>query len=386
MGFSVTRYDLLIKNGTVIDPGTGINKQMDVGIYGSRIADVYETGSRKKVTGAKVIDAAGKYVVPGLVDSHVHVLPGLPFSYPMDEIWKRGIVAVMDLGSNAAISFNRLRKQYIDNAPLPVNVALGLSSLTDARGGGLERYANLDQEVNKEDIKAAFEINPDCLTGIKILIGHADSPGREMTLAVMEKAREVCDYVGCRLFAHVANPDVKLPELMPYFKAGDVFEHTYNKGNILNENGEVYPEAFEAKKRGVLFNSSRGSRNWSSEVAKKAFAQGFVPDIISDDLTTLSNNPYTSRLHVHMGECVAMGMSVEEVIRKVTVEPAKIMKNITVGIQRGLPANITILDIDKGEHTFRDAFGLTYTGPVAFTPLTTIYRGDIKYNVIVTDY
>ena len=335
--------------------------------------------------GSRVIDAEGKYVIPGLIDAHAHVLPGLPFAYSIDEVWKRGIVSLIDLGSNAAGSFNRLRRQYVDNAPMPVNVALGLSSQTDCRGG-ITRYTDLEAEVNREKIKAVFESNPDCLVGIKVLIGHNDSPGHDLTLDVMKKARETCDYVGCRMFVHVANPNAKLPEFIDYFKAGDVFEHTYNKGNILDDNGQVYAEAWKAKKRGVLFSSSRGSRNWSAEVASTAFAQGFVPDIISDDLTCLSNDPYTSRLHVHMGECVAMGMSPDEVLRKVTVEPAKLMKNIEVGLQRGMAANITIMDIAEGEHIFRDAFGLTYPGPLKFTPLATIYRGEIKYNVIETDY
>lgn len=384
MGFNPTCYDVLIKNGTVWDPVSGVKEKKNVGIYGSRIAEIFEP-ERPKVCGTRVIDAEGKYVIPGLIDAHAHVLPGLPFSYPMDEVWKRGIVALIDLGSNAAGSFNRLRRQYIDDAPFPVNVALGLSSQTDCRGG-IARYTDLEKEVDKDKIKAVFESNPDCLVGIKVLIGHNDSPEHDLTLAVMKKARETCDYVGCRMFVHVANPDALLPEFIDFFNPGDVFEHTYNKGNILDQNGKVYPEAWEAKKRGVLFSSSRGSRNWSSEVARAAFDQGFVPDIISDDLTCLSNDPYTSRLHVHMGECVAMGMSVDEVLRKVTVEPAKLMKNVEVGLQRGLPANITIMDIDEGEHTFRDAFGLTYSGPVRFTPLATIYRGEIKYNVIETDY
>lgn len=386
MAFAVTCYDVLIKNGTVIDPASGINQRMDVGIYGSRIADVFEPGSKEgRTCGARVIDAEGLFIVPGLVDAHAHVLPGLPFTYPLDEIWKRGIVALIDLGSNAAGSLNRLRRQYIDEAPLPVNVALGLSCLTDCRGG-VPRYSDLEREINKEQIKDVFAVNPDCLVGMKVLIGHNDSPGRELTLAVMEKAREVCDYVGCRMFVHVANPDASLPEFIDLFRPGDVFEHTYNKGNILNSSGKVYPEAWEAKRRGVLFSSARGARNWSSEVARTAFDQGFVPDIISDDLTCLSNDPYTSRLHVHMGECAAMGMPVEEVLRKVTVEPAKLMNNIQTGVAKGLPANLTVLDIDRGEHEFIDAFGLRYNGPVRFTPMATVFQGLVKYDVTHSEY
>ena len=77
MAFVVTSYDLLIKNGTVIDPATGVKGKRDVGIYGSRIADVFEPGTKPgKICGGRVIDAAGKYVVPGLIDSHAHVFPG----------------------------------------------------------------------------------------------------------------------------------------------------------------------------------------------------------------------------------------------------------------------------------------------------------------------
>ena len=94
MAFIVNCYDLLIKNGTVVDPGNGIHKKMDIGIYGSRIVDVFEPGTKPgKICGGKVIDASGMTVVPGLVDGHAHVLPGLRFSYPVDELWKRGITA-----------------------------------------------------------------------------------------------------------------------------------------------------------------------------------------------------------------------------------------------------------------------------------------------------
>ena len=112
MGFIPTCFDVLIKNGTVWDPSTGVKEKRNVGIYGSRIADVFEP-DRPKICGSRVIDAEGKYVIPGLIDAHANVLHGLPFSNPIDEVWKRGIVSLIALGSNAAGSFNRLRRQYV---------------------------------------------------------------------------------------------------------------------------------------------------------------------------------------------------------------------------------------------------------------------------------
>jgi dihydropyrimidinase len=61
-------YDCLIKNGLVVSPRS-IKKQ-DVAVQDGRIAG---TASEIKENKAKkVIDAAGKYVLPGLLDVHVH--------------------------------------------------------------------------------------------------------------------------------------------------------------------------------------------------------------------------------------------------------------------------------------------------------------------------
>lgn len=67
--------ELLIKNGRVIDPANGIDKQCDILIVDGDIAEV---GKIKK-TAETVIDVAGKLVVPGLIDIHVH------FREPGDE-------------------------------------------------------------------------------------------------------------------------------------------------------------------------------------------------------------------------------------------------------------------------------------------------------------
>lgn len=61
---------ILIKGGTVIDPANGINKKADVLIANGKIEAV---GSGLKDGEAEVIDAKGKYVTPGLIDMHVHL-------------------------------------------------------------------------------------------------------------------------------------------------------------------------------------------------------------------------------------------------------------------------------------------------------------------------
>ena len=60
---------LLIKNGRVMDPKTGFDQITDLLVEGKKIVKI---GQDLQAEGAKVIDASGLVVAPGLVDIHVH--------------------------------------------------------------------------------------------------------------------------------------------------------------------------------------------------------------------------------------------------------------------------------------------------------------------------
>lgn len=64
---------ILIKGGHVVDPKNGIDEVLDVFIDKGVICDVADGGELDDLGEIEVIDAAGKYVVPGLVDMHVHL-------------------------------------------------------------------------------------------------------------------------------------------------------------------------------------------------------------------------------------------------------------------------------------------------------------------------
>ena len=75
-------FELLIKNGRVIDPANNVDKKCDVLIIDGRIAEVAENIQKSKFatpSSGEVIDATGKIVSPGLIDIHVH------FREPGDE-------------------------------------------------------------------------------------------------------------------------------------------------------------------------------------------------------------------------------------------------------------------------------------------------------------
>ena len=72
-------YDVLIKNGHVIDPKNNINAVRDVAIKDQKIAAVAPNIDASQAK--KVVDAKGLYVMPGLIDLHVHVFYGDGPSY-----------------------------------------------------------------------------------------------------------------------------------------------------------------------------------------------------------------------------------------------------------------------------------------------------------------
>ncbi len=62
--------NLMIKGGRVIDPSQGIDDILDILVDGGRIKEIGK--GLAAPSGAEIVDAAGMYVVPGLVDIHVH--------------------------------------------------------------------------------------------------------------------------------------------------------------------------------------------------------------------------------------------------------------------------------------------------------------------------
>lgn len=61
------KADLVIKDARILDLVTGTIRRGDIAICGDRIV-----GTRESYEGVREIDAAGRFAVPGFVDSHVH--------------------------------------------------------------------------------------------------------------------------------------------------------------------------------------------------------------------------------------------------------------------------------------------------------------------------
>src|SRR5882757_2791260 len=61
-------FDIVLKNGRVIDPDTGLDAVRNVGIRGNRIVEI----SASDLTGKEVVDVSNMVVAPGFIDLHTH--------------------------------------------------------------------------------------------------------------------------------------------------------------------------------------------------------------------------------------------------------------------------------------------------------------------------
>ncbi len=113
-------YDLIIANGTVVTADG--QEQTDVAVTGEKIAAVNK-GLGKNPDGARVIDATGKWIIPGALDVHVHL--ELPFCGTVSsDDWNTGTRAAARGGVTTVIDFA---------------IPFGEQSLDDAYHAWLER-------------------------------------------------------------------------------------------------------------------------------------------------------------------------------------------------------------------------------------------------------
>ena len=158
-------YDLLIRNGTIID-GTGAARyQGDVAVKGGKIAAL------GKVEGpaASVIDAAGKIVCPGFVDPHTH--------YDAQITWDRVLSSSAEHGVTTVVMGN-----------CGVGLAPCRPSERDWLADDLVTVEGIDKEVLVEGVSWDWETFPDYLDA-------AEKRGSALNLAFLAPITPFRTYV-----------------------------------------------------------------------------------------------------------------------------------------------------------------------------------------------
>jgi dihydroorotase len=124
-----------------------------------------------------------------------------------------------------------------------------------------------------------------------------------------------------------------------------------------------------------LIDVGHGGGSFDFTVAEPAIQQGLVPDNISSDIHAVSGNtPGMPFLPWVMSKFLTLGFTIEQVVAKATVAPAKIIGKLGT-LQVGAPADVSVMEMVEGPVILIDTRGNNRPGQRYLRPTTTVRAG-----------
>jgi len=380
--FGQQKYDLLLKNGHVIDPKSKISERRDIAISGGKIAAIEK--SIDASSAVKMVDVSGLYVSPGLVDIHVHVYAGTGMKaytgdlsvYPDGFSFRSCVTTMADAGSSGWHNFEDFKQRVIDRAKTRVFAFVNI--VGQGMGGGA-----VEQDINDMNAQRAAEIAkkyPGVVVGIKT--AHFAKPGWE----AVDRAIEAGQLANVPVMVDFGEFRPERPHqelILKKMRPGDIYTHTYlSRVPMLDEAGRVRSYLFEGQKRGVIFDVGHGGGSFVFRYAVPAMKQGFAPDSISTDLHIGSMNAGMKDMINVMSKFLNLGMTLDDVILKSTWNPAREIRRETYGhLSVGAPADIAVLRLDKGDFGFVDVDRARLQGSQRLGCEMTLLDGNVVYDL-----
>jgi dihydroorotase len=357
-------YDLVIRGGRLIDPAQGLDQRRDVAFQDGKVAAVAPTIDAREAR--EVIAADGRLVVPGLIDLHTHVWwGGTSLSVRPEPVARRsGATTLVDAGSAGPGNFHGFRAHIIERCPVRILPYLNISF---AGIFAFSRSVMVGEcsDVRLLDARECLDValrNRDLIVGIKVRVGRNTSEG--YGVFPLELAIEVADELGLPVMAHIDFPPPSRKDMLARLRPGDVLTHCYRPfPNAPVVRGEVRPEMWEARQRGVIFDIGHGMGGFGFASTRPMLEAGFLPDVISSDVHVLcEHGPAFDLLHA-MSKLMCLGMPLVEVIRAATARPAEALRRKDLGtLAPGAAGDAAVLRLAEGAFDYIDVMGERITG------------------------
>jgi dihydroorotase len=379
------KFDLVIKGAEVIDPSQNLRAKRDIGIRFGKVealeADI------PAARASRVMNAAGKLAVPGLIDLHSHVFPyGSAIGIPADELIQyqgsTSAVSAGDAGANNIAAYRRfIRESTRTRTWAFIHIAnIGLT------GFPVAELFNIDFAQTGDAARALAE-NADIALGIKVRM--SENVVAKHGLEPLKRAIVACEQSGTKgkIMCHIGGVESEqlMSQILDLLRADDILTHCYSGApnlagrftNIVQE-GKLLPAALEAKRRGVVFDVGHGGGSFDYTVAEPAIAQGCPPDTISSDIHVYSGNtPGIPYLTWVMSKFMNMGFTLEQVITMATANPAKVINRMPkLGtLQPGAPGDVSLLEYVQENVEFLDTRNNKRPGKAYIKPAGVVIGG-----------
>jgi dihydroorotase len=377
------KYDLLLRGGHVIDARNNLSAVRDVAIFDGKIVAVEP--HLAPADALKTVDVSGLYVTPGLVDIHVHVYAGTgePRSYagdlsiyPDGFMLRTGVTTVADAGCSGWRNFEDFKQRVIDRSRTRVLAFLNIVG-NGMRGGAFEQdLSDMQAEPTANMIRK--------YKGLLIGVKTAHYMGPEWT--PVERAVEAGTLADVPVMVDFGanRPERPLAELVTKkLRPGDIYTHMYSglRGEQ-DANGHVNAGMIEGRTRGVIFDVGHGGGSFAWRIAVPAMKEGFIPDSISTDIHVGSMNAGMKDMLNVMDKFLAMGMPLDDVIRRSTWNPAREIRHEELGnLSVGAGADVTVLRLERGHFGFVDMFGARMNGSQRLVCELTVRDGKVVYDL-----
>ncbi len=367
-------YDLVIKGGRVIDPAAGVDTVSDLAIAGGRIAAIHP----EIVPGAaRVLDAGGKLVVPGLIDIHTHgtvdpssaelmladgVTGWIEAGWQGAETVEQGVAALQDVPQKAGILLNIGR----------TGVTMGTGETSD--------LALADVEA----ARAAIAANREQVVGVKARLSQSITG--EHDLEVLRRAIAATEPFGIPVMIHMGATFSPLGALLDLMRPGDIVTHIFAPPPhaLTDGEGKVIPEAWAARERGVIFDWGNGTREhvvW--DIAQAAVEQGFLPDTLSSDWTVSGYEAGMVAMPTVMSAALSLGIPLVDVIAMSTCNAAAafpLFEGLGT-LAEGASADVAVMELREGEFEFADTQGTMRAATQRLVNHATMLRGKLRVRV-----
>ena len=352
---------LTITGGKRFDVAAGTTCEGDL-----HIADdvVVETLDRPA---DRVVNVRGAFVAPGFIDLHTHV-----FSHPLfttarleaDRIGTRqGVACVVDAGSSGTTTIDAFPRFVHETQQTRVFAFINIGSpgLPNLGGG----HASRPDLCDLPGVVRALERH-DWLVGVKVLASasHTGSFGIE----AVKLARKAAELAGKPMMLHIGNAPPLIDDVLELLRPGDIVTHTYHGkvGGVLGYRDRVIPAFRDAVERGVIVDVGHGRSSFSFRVCETALAQGLPVHTISSDLHRGNLDRHAVSLPRTMSKLRALGMSLADTVRSVTLAPAEAVGLDQFGFGSftiGKPAYATVFEETAEPWQVEDAEGELRTVP-----------------------
>jgi len=331
------KFDLLVRNANVLDPSQGLSGKRDIGIRYGQIRAV--EGTIDPGRAARVLDAAGKLVTPGLIDLHCHTFPyGSAIGIPADElVAHQATTTVVSAGDAGANNFAAYRR-FIVPASRTRQFAFIHIAVAGLAGFPVPELYNIDYAQPEAAARAVAE-NADMVLGVKVRM--SENVIAKHGLEPLNRAVRACELSGvpAKIMCHIGGVSDRalMSKILDVLRPGDVLTHCFSGApNIDGEGTNIVQDG---------------------KLLPAALGMPYLPWVMSKFL--------------------GMGFSLSEVVSMATQVPARVIGRVPKHgtLQIGAPADLSVLELVEGPVDFVDTRNNKRKGNMVLRPSGTIVAG-----------